>query len=188
MLKKELRKTYRARRTALSYQERLKLDDLILIQFQEGHPEIPDYIMTYAPMEQTAEFNPDIILDYCSFKNPAAQFIYPVMQGQHLNALLTETDTAFEVNAWGIEEPVDGVLFNPEDIQLIIVPLLIADKGGHRVGYGKGFYDRFLPQCSPDVVTIGFSYFEPVEKIEDVLETDVPLNYLFTPENFYEFE
>ena len=55
------------------------------------------------------------------------------------------------------------------------------------VGYGKGFYDRFLKQCKKDVVKIGLSLFEAEEEIEDVFENDIPLDYCITPNKIYEF-
>jgi 5-formyltetrahydrofolate cyclo-ligase len=75
----------------------------------------------------------------------------------------------------------------PENIDVIVVPLLCFDKAGHRVGFGKGYYDRFLNRCSKKVKTIGLSYFEPVEKITDVEFTDVALDVVITPKKVYRF-
>jgi 5-formyltetrahydrofolate cyclo-ligase len=61
------------------------------------------------------------------------------------------------------------------------------DKKGYRVGYGRGFYDRFLSRCRKDCIKVGFSYFEPVDEIEDVCSLDVKLNYCITHEKFYIF-
>jgi 5-formyltetrahydrofolate cyclo-ligase len=69
----------------------------------------------------------------------------------------------------------------------VLVPLLAFDESGYRVGYGKGFYDRFLQQCRKDVLTVGFSYFDAIDKIEDTHQFDVPLNYCITPHRIYEF-
>lgn len=187
MLKSDLRKIYKAQRLALSMQERNKYDDLLLIQFQQMHLQIPDYVMTYASFEKYSEFDPGLIQDYCCFRNPAVSFIYPVVEDNILQAVKTDADTAFTENEMGIDEPVDGIMIEPTAIDMIFVPLLICDLSGYRVGYGKGFYDRFLKLCRKDVVTIGFSYFEPIQKISDVYEGDVPLNYLVTPTQFYPF-
>jgi 5-formyltetrahydrofolate cyclo-ligase len=67
-------------------------------------------------------------------------------------------------------------------IDVVFVPLLAYDKLGNRVGYGKGFYDKFLNQCKPDVLKIGLSFFEPEELIEDVFENDVKLDFCVTSE------
>ncbi|WP_176454084.1 5-formyltetrahydrofolate cyclo-ligase [Siphonobacter sp. BAB-5385] len=80
-------------------------------------------------------------------------------------------------NEWGIPEPVPqlGLQIAPKQLDAVLVPLLAFDRRGYRVGYGMGFYDRFLAQCRPDVLKIGLSFFEPVESISDVDNFDIPL-------------
>ena len=70
---------------------------------------------------------------------------------------------------------------------LIIVPLLAVDAQGHRVGYGKGFYDRFLSKCRPDCLKVGLNYFEPDERIVDVGEHDIKLDACVTPTEVFCF-
>jgi 5-formyltetrahydrofolate cyclo-ligase len=65
--------------------------------------------------------------------------------------------------------------------------MLAFDKQGYRVGYGKGFYDRYLKRCQPDVMKVGFSFFPPVDQIEDINANDVPLSYCITPHQIYAF-
>ena len=55
------------------------------------------------------------------------------------------------------------------------------------MGYGKGFYDNFLSKCKPETIKIGLSFFPPEEKIEDVSENDVKLDFCVTPEGIIEF-
>ena len=70
---------------------------------------------------------------------------------------------------------------------MVLVPLLAFDKLGHRVGYGKGYYDRFLAKCPPNCLRIGLSLFDPVERIDDVVPTDIRLNSCLTPVHTYVF-
>ena len=72
-------------------------------------------------------------------------------------------------------------------IYYFIIPLLAFDKQGNRVGYGKGFYDRFLANCNPETIKIGLSFFEAETKITDVFERDVKLDYCVTPTKIYNF-
>lgn len=95
--------------------------------------------------------------------------------------------TTLVSNKYGIPEPDGGTRVLPEVLDLVFVPLLAFDRKGHRVGYGKGMYDRFLQQCRPGVRTIGLSLFEPVEKIEDISPADVPLQTVVTPYFIYHF-
>ena len=100
--------------------------------------------------------------------------------------LLTPT-TEIQNNAWGIPEPVSGETIAIHDIDMVMVPLLAFDHFGHRVGYGKGFYDRFLAQCIPATRKIGLSLQSPVEKIEDAGPHDILLDYCVTPEKVWKF-
>ncbi len=91
-------------------------------------------------------------------------------------------NTALENNRWGIPEPVaDSPMYSPQDIDLVLVPLLVFDRQGHRVGYGKGFYDRFLSECRPDTQKIGLSLFPLITQIDDVFAGDVALDGVAMP-------
>jgi len=85
-------------------------------------------------------------------------------------------------NVWGIEEPPAGEIIEDSLIDLAIVPGIAFDMQFHRVGYGKGFYDRFLSKCRHDCVKVGLSLFPPAESIDDVNDHDVPMDYLITPD------
>jgi 5-formyltetrahydrofolate cyclo-ligase len=89
--------------------------------------------------------------------------------------------TQFVVDRWGISEPVDGDMVMPEQIDIVLAPGLAFDKFGHRVGYGKGFYDRFLKRTRADCLKAGLSYFPPVDQIDDVHPGDVTVDYCITP-------
>ena len=191
MKKEDIRTFYKEKRSGLSPSSKLKLDDLMLIKFQQLDIDIPSLIMTYSPIKKLNEFDPQTITDYCYFKNPGQQLFYPVMvEGRSrpkIVSVIVHDETVFKINQYGIEEPVDGIDMIPSEIDLIIVPLLYFDKNGNRVGYGKGYYDRFLKHCRKDCLKIGFSYFDPIDDIEDINKFDVKLNVGITPEALYEF-
>lgn len=107
--------------------------------------------------------------------------------GHLKNYLLTDT-TVIKVNSWGIPEPVEGIEIPAEKIEVVFIPLLVFDEKGNRIGYGKGFYDRFLAQCSPEVVKVGLSFFDAEKEFADVHPLDVPLDYCVTPEKIYDFK
>ncbi|TAG91084.1 MAG: hypothetical protein EAZ20_03510 [Bacteroidetes bacterium] len=99
-------------------------------------------------------------------------------------------ETIFKTNKWQIEQPIiteKDIFFDPKNIDWIIVPLLVFDKNGFRVGYGKGFYDKFLAECKPDVLTIGVNFFPPVEKITDIEPFDICLHRCITPDKIFIF-
>ena len=99
--------------------------------------------------------------------------------------LLTDS-TALQLNAYGIPEPIEGIEVAVEKLDVVFVPLLAFDHHGNRVGYGQGFYDRFLKQCRPDAIKIGLSFFDPLDSIE-TNENDVRLDMVVTPNQVYNF-
>jgi 5-formyltetrahydrofolate cyclo-ligase len=101
--------------------------------------------------------------------------------------ILQEEDTYFELNHYGIPEPVNGKTIDPLELDLVIVPLLGFDEQGNRVGYGKGYYDRFLSKCKEDVIKVGLSFLSPIDCIEDVDFFDKKLDFCITPECVYAF-
>jgi 5-formyltetrahydrofolate cyclo-ligase len=90
-------------------------------------------------------------------------------------------------NIWGIPEPAFGKKIENNEIDIVLVPLLIADKFGNRVGYGKGFYDRLLNSCRADAIKIGLNFFDPIDSIDGVLPTDVKLDFCVCPNKTYTF-
>lgn len=190
MLKKEIRKEFLEKRKNLSASERLKLDDMLLIQFQRIFLEDAQILFNYFPVENMAEHNTFLMADYLKFRFPNLEICYPKtnLKTHEMQAVLADEDTEFEINAYGLSEPDSEFIVAPEDIDVVFVPLLSFDSGGFRVGYGKGYYDKFLSLCREDVLKIGFSYFESIDEIEDKNEWDIPLNYCITPLSIYHFE
>ncbi|SDH99252.1 5-formyltetrahydrofolate cyclo-ligase [Myroides phaeus] len=107
-------------------------------------------------------------------------------EGTLTNFLLTD-NTTIKVNSYGIPEPVDGIQVPEQQIDVVFIPLLAFDKQGNRIGYGKGFYDRFLEKCNPNILKIGLSFFEPEDYISDIHSNDIPLNFCITPDTTYTF-
>src|ERR1700693_4059481 len=149
MKKKELRELYKQKRKELSDAERAKADDLMLIRFQRVELPHIDHLLSYWPIEENKEPNTHLFNDYLEFKNPAIKFLYPKsdFEKREIEALEVNADTAFQKNGWNIYEPMDGTITDAGMIDMVFVPLLIFDKQGYRVGYGKGFYDKYLQRC-----------------------------------------
>lgn len=90
-------------------------------------------------------------------------------------------------NEWGISEPEFCRVVHPQKIEVVFIPLLISDTKGNRVGYGKGFYDKLLSNCTPETIKIGLNFFEPIQEVFGVESTDIPLNYLVTPKEIFSY-
>ena len=101
--------------------------------------------------------------------------------------ILLQENTRIANSKFGIPEPQEGIEVLPSKIDVVFVPLLAYDQQGHRVGYGKGFYDTFLKNC-PNAIKIGLSFFEAETTLEDQKAYDIPLDYCITPNQIYHFE
>ena len=100
---------------------------------------------------------------------------------------LLQENTILKTSEYGIPEPISGIEISPETLEVVFVPLLAFDLKGHRIGYGKGFYDRFLKKCNPTAVFIGLSFFDAEPEI--LFErTDIPLNFCITPKKIMDFQ
>ncbi|HEU4471255.1 MAG TPA: 5-formyltetrahydrofolate cyclo-ligase [Flavisolibacter sp.] len=189
MQKKQIRKIFREKRFTISATEKMKWDDLLLIQFQAANIPFIEHVLSFYPIEQNNEVNTFLITEYLHFKNPGLHISYPRtnLTDQTMEAVLCSADSIFEANAYNIPEPLDETTVPPEAIDLVVVPLLAFDLRGNRVGYGKGFYDRYLAGCRKDCIKIGFSYFGPVDSVDDAGEFDVPLDLCITPQRIYVF-
>jgi 5-formyltetrahydrofolate cyclo-ligase len=100
---------------------------------------------------------------------------------------LVTDNTKFQKNRYNIPEPIAALEVPIGKIEVVFVPLLAFDKLGNRVGYGKGFYDKFLSECKPETIKIGLSFFEADEEFEDLSKEDIQLDYCITPERIYRF-
>lgn len=188
MTKKEARQYFRGKRAEISAAQMEKWKDLMLIRFQQAELPFLNTVHYFLPIEGKKEPDPEPLIRYLEFSNPGVRIIVPkVMNLETMVHVLVNDHTEYVQNEMGILEPVEGELIDPIDLDLVFVPLLAFDEKGNRVGYGKGYYDRFLAVCRPDVIKIGLSFFPPVGNIDDLNNWDIPLTYCITPERIYEF-
>lgn len=189
MYKQELRELYKAKRKALSDKERLRLDDLILLRFQQFDYSDIQTLLSYWPVARMAEPNTLPFSGYLRHLIPGLRVAYPITNTvtNEMKAVAITEETIYHTSPLGLTEPKEGEELAGSEIDLVLVPMLACDMDGFRVGYGKGYYDRFLAKCRENIVKIGFSYFEPVHQITDRNQFDVPLTYCITPWQIYEF-
>lgn len=69
-----------------------------------------------------------------------------------------EDQAKLKKGPYGVLEPVTETFVKPEDLDLIVVPGIAFDKGGNRLGRGKGCYDRFLGSLSDNTPSIGLAF------------------------------
>jgi 5-formyltetrahydrofolate cyclo-ligase len=151
-----------------------------------------DKVHCYLPVKERNEVDTTLIINTLHKDFPVSVYVPKIHKNGILTHHLFETNTETRENQWGVPEPTnDGIssqeFFDTDDDILVIVPLLVYDKTGNRVGYGKGYYDRFLELATENTLLVGLSFFEPEGIIESTEETDIPLNHLITGERVYSF-
>ena len=133
------------------------------------------------------EVNTDFILNILSGKDKHTVISKSNFKDSTMSHVLLSDDTVLKMNSYGIPEPENGIPIDALMIDVVFIPLLTFDQEGNRVGYGKGFYDRFLKNCKADVIKVGLSFFEAEAVISDTSAYDIPLNYCVTPSTIYTF-
>jgi 5-formyltetrahydrofolate cyclo-ligase len=177
-----------------------KRQDLSSLQFKEASSQIirnlfelitkfkPSCIHCFLTINQKSEINTKPIIEYC-WKNhidvvvPVTAFTNNMLKNAKFEP---STKTALTKN--NIPEPINPIWANDSNIDLVITPLLAFDAMGHRVGFGRGFYDRLFSSLNNEVKRVGVSFFEPCEILEDIDNYDVPLSHCVTPQTTYYFK
>ncbi len=187
MTKAELRKTYLEKRLSLG-SEYLDLSKKICNHVFANFDFLTiKVIHTYLPIERNKEPDTWLIVNKIKKEFPAVQISIPRVRNKILENIFFDGVDQLKKNKWEIPEPQSGIPTLTEKIDLVLVPLLVFDRSGNRVGYGKGFYDLFLKECPPTCKKVGLSFFEPVENINDIKDFDEQLTHCVTPEKVYAF-
>src|SRR5215211_2367431 len=99
MVKKEIRTEYKKKRKQITSVQKLKLDDLLLIQFQKLDLPFLSVVLSYHPIEDHNEVDTFMITDYLLFKNPGLQIAYPKTDpaGRSMQAIVCEEEDEFSL-------------------------------------------------------------------------------------------
>ncbi len=143
----------------------------------------------FLPISAKKEIDTYLITDWLRANHPKIKLVLSRsdFKTHQLNHIVWGKNTHLAKNTWGITEPQHGEIIQAAQLDLILIPLLAFDETGHRVGYGKGFYDRFLAECGTDTQKIGLSHFEPIPEIEDTDDLDIRLNACISPQKIWRF-
>ncbi len=187
MNKSQLRKKYNTLRQQRS--ESQIDDDSLAIANQLLSLNIWDksFYHTFLTIEDKKEINTDYILNICAGKDKNIVLSKSNFEDFSMTHYLLTDNTTLRKNTYNIPEPIDGIEIQSSQLEVIFVPLLAFDKTGHRIGYGKGFYDRFLAECKPETIKIGLSFFDAEAETFDASEDDIKLDYCVTPDHVFQF-
>ncbi|POY39804.1 5-formyltetrahydrofolate cyclo-ligase [Flavobacterium alvei] len=187
MLKKELRQKYKALRNQLSEEDLEEMSLAIANKILKLPIWEKTYFHIFLPITEHKEVNTEYILHLLSGKDKEIIISKSDFETRVMTHFLLTDNTKIKKNQYNIPEPVDGLEVPSKKIEVVFVPLLAFDKTGHRAGYGKGFYDKFLSECKVETIKIGLSFFEVEETIDDVFENDIKLDYCVTPNEVFKF-
>jgi 5-formyltetrahydrofolate cyclo-ligase len=187
LTKKELRNHFKIKRQEATEETR----DLWSMNIANQVLKLPIWDATYfhvfLSIPRLLEIDTQYILHILSGKDKEIVVSKSDFETREMSHFLLTDNTRIKPNAFGIPEPISGLEVPVANIEVVFVPLLAADKKGHRLGYGKGFYDIFLSKCSPETVKIGLSFWKPVDEIPEISPKDVALDWVITPDDIFEF-
>ena len=188
-LKSDLRAEALISRKNLSLRQVQTYSQAICRQFIVQLPEKPTSIHLFLPIMKNHEVDlRDLLPQF--WERGDRIYVPRVTPDQQLEHVQLTPKTIIEENRWGIPEPaLQHLPATEEEIQMIkivLTPLLVCDQQGFRVGYGGGFYDQFFHEY-PLVEKIGVGFFEPITKILDSYEGDVPLDQYISPTTITRF-
>ncbi|KRB54016.1 5-formyltetrahydrofolate cyclo-ligase [Flavobacterium sp. Root186] len=186
--KKELRLQYKNLRAALSESDIEEKSLAIANNLIQLPIWDKTYYHVFLPIVELKEVDTEFILHLLSGKDKEIVISKSDFETREMAHFLLTDNTKIKKNEYNIPEPVNGLPVPTQNIEVIFVPLLAFDVFGNRIGYGKGFYDKFLADCKPETIKIGLSFFESVNQIDDVFESDIKLDYCVTPEKVYNFQ
>ncbi|MBQ8782883.1 MAG: 5-formyltetrahydrofolate cyclo-ligase [Clostridia bacterium] len=138
--------------------------------------------------------NNNVFLIYASFGSEPETFdlIQKALDDKktvYLPRVYKDTMTFYQIfnteelvkGSFGIKEPVTGTVYDGSKA-VCIVPGLAFDKSGNRLGYGKGYYDRFL--CNnPNLIKVGFCAKCCFAEEIFTQSNDIPMNYIFVDDS-----
>ena len=165
MDKQALRKQYLEERKALSQQAWQAACDNLFEQVKGNAALIgrgPVHI--FLPIEKFKEVDTWPIIRWLWHEGIRTMTSLTDIERSTLSHVWFDDKTRFNTSEWGIPEPLNATPADPSLCSVIFVPLLVADKLGNRIGYGKGFYDGFLSSLPRSVTKVGLSLLPLVDR------------------------
>lgn len=187
MTKKEIRDKYKLKRSQLTESEINQFTALIISRIDENINLNKKVVSIYLPIKKHNEINTFNIIDSLRLNSNIIAIPKTNFNNLSMTHYLFSGKEQLEKTKFGILEPKNGKEVKNSAFEVVFVPLLALDSKGNRVGYGKGFYDRFLSNCSPKCIFIGLHLFDEMEEIQDVDEFDIKLDLCVTPKRFIQF-
>jgi 5-formyltetrahydrofolate cyclo-ligase len=186
--KTELRKAYKQKRRLLESGTRLHLSYKVVknaLFYLANKPQI-QHIHVFLPIKRLYEIDIFPLINTLVQEDKNVYTSISDHDSQEMATVKLTMNQNFIEDKYGIPVPVEWQNGDDTLMQLIFIPLLAYDLKGHRLGYGKGFYDRFLSKFPPTVVKAGLSLFSPENEIP-IEPHDIPLDICISPDGIRSF-
>ena len=139
----------------------------------------------YLPIKEKNEVDTMPIINILNNKKKKVLIPKSDFNNTTMKSFLLNDNTVLKKNNYGITEPINNEEFLGR-IDVIFIPLVAYDLIGNRVGYGKGFYDKFLRNQNNKILRVGLSFFNPEKRIK-IDEHDENLDFCVTPNRIFSF-
>ncbi|WP_185871555.1 5-formyltetrahydrofolate cyclo-ligase [Blattabacterium cuenoti] len=191
MNKEKLRAQYFYMRKSISQYEIMKMSYEIFFQLKKLFFIWKNtYFHIFLPICEHKEVNTFIIIDFLLKTGKCVTIPCSNFRKLSIENCFFHKNTILIKKKYGILEPISRhkSIVSISLIEVIFIPLLIFDSKGYRVGYGKGFYDRFVPLCEKNIIKIGLSFFSPIKEINNIHKDDLLIDIGITPNHIFFFK
>lgn len=187
--KASIRTELLARRLSLKKEDLQLMQSSMLEHFKRVLlPEL-ESVHYYRPLAKRNEPDPSSMVKWLTDQQPKLVTAVPLIVGTNdMVHIQVNDETQWVPGPFGIAEPQSGDQIDPAAFDLVFVPLLGFDKSGNRIGYGKGFYDKFLSECRINAIKIGLSFLDTIDLSFEPDPWDIRLDYVITPDKLYKFD
>ncbi|HIP42665.1 MAG TPA: 5-formyltetrahydrofolate cyclo-ligase [Aquifex aeolicus] len=175
--KEKLRREGLYKRVNLSEEKRKKFSERIVNNLES----LPEYksakkVLLYCPVKGEPDLTPlfEKVLK-------GKELILPKVKGKELELYKVSSYQCLKKGKFGIPEPIEGKIIPPEELDFIVIPGIVFDLQGYRLGFGKGYYDRLLKKTKGIKVGVAYS-FQLVDKLPRD-PWDVPVDIIVTEKN-----
>ena len=181
--KNELRTLLKERRASLTPDEKKAMDSAIVARIARSEVyQSASTLLLYAPLAGEIDLLP--LVRMARKQGKAVAFPRCDTETNTMQFYILEPDARLVAGAYNIPEPpADAPLCQPDEKALCILPALTFDLSGARLGYGKGYYDRFLATFPG--VTVGAAYESFLLKQVPTEPHDLPVSMIFTDRGAY---
>lgn len=178
--KKRLRKEYLKKRKALYPEPYRRFSNKIIHRLkQQEEFQHASTIHSYVSVNPKGEVDTQLLLKQMIESGKKVVVPLTHMEEGTLSHIRLTSLNQLKPNRWGIQEPEGGQQVDVEELDLVIVPMVAGDIYKNRMGYGKGFYDRFLSQVHCPAIGLIFEECLSEDKLP-VDSHDVPLTKIIT--------